>query len=59
MKNIIITKINMDLLEMVTGGTSGSCDPKIENTEPLNETGPLGKFQLVGIPRGGKTNVRV
>ncbi len=51
MKNTNITEINMDLLEMVTGGTLGSCDPALGETGPLNkvescdpplkETGPL------------------
>ena len=51
MKNTNITEINMDLLEMVTGGTLGSCDPALGKTGPLNkvescdpplkETGPL------------------
>ncbi len=51
MKNTNITEINMDLLEKVTGGALGSCDPALGKTGPLNkvescdpplkETGPL------------------
>ena len=51
MKNTNITEINMDLLEKVTGGALGTCDPalgktgplnKVESCDPpLNETGPL------------------
>ncbi len=54
MKNINITEINMDLLEKVTGGTIGSCDPAIKETGPLDETGPLGCAWIVEMPRGGK-----
>jgi hypothetical protein len=51
MKNTNITEIKMDQLEIVTGGTLGSCDPALGETGPLNkvescdpplkETGPL------------------
>ena len=42
MKNTNITEINMDLLEKVTGGTIGSCDPAIGTCDPaIGKTGPL------------------
>ena len=62
MKNTNITEINMDLLEKVTGGTIGTCDPAIGKTGPLEwydsincETGPLDyPYKAVGpINAGG------
>ena len=56
MKNTNITEINMNLLEKVTGGTLGSCDPALGKTGPLewydstkDETGPLNyPYKAVG-----------
>ncbi len=52
MKNTNITKINMDLLEKVTGGTIGTCDP------PLKETGPLGWYDSTKDETGPLTDWR-
>ena len=56
MKNTNITEINMDLLEKVTGGTLGSCDPALGKTGPLewydstkDETGPLNYPYLTAL----------
>lgn len=44
MKDINKTEINMDQLEIVTGGFINSCDPALEVEScdpPLGKTGPL------------------
>ncbi len=54
MKNINITEINMDLLEKVTGGTIGSCDPEIGKAElteyPYDAVGPVKAVGPVEYP---------
>ena len=55
MKNTNITEINMDLLEKVTGGTIGTCDPaigdKVTSCDPPKAVGPVnvvGPVKAVG-----------
>ena len=68
MKNTNITKINMDLLEKVTGGALGTCDPALGKTGPLNkvescdpplkETGPLEWYDSTKDETGPLTDWR-
>ena len=53
MKNTNITEINMDLLEKVTGGTIGSCDPAIGTCDPaIGKTGPLEWYDSINCETG-------